>query len=75
MIIPNIWENKKCSKPPTRFQTSKPSRRSEYDLDNNPEWLSIVMGVPQWMVYFMDHPGYKWFHDWGYPYDETETTI
>ena len=22
MIIPNIWENKKCSKPPTRFNSS-----------------------------------------------------
>ena len=23
MIIPNIWENKKCSKPPTRFTMEK----------------------------------------------------
>ena len=38
MIIPNIWEYKKCSKPPTRVAVS---------LINHPFWGTNIYGNPQ----------------------------
>ena len=31
--------------------------------------LGISIGLPQWMVYFLEYPSYKWMRHWGYPHD------
>ena len=72
MIIPNIWENKKCSKPPTRYNDASPLSpwlrlRASQEFTPKRTW-GWIWRYCQVMHVMDDHTFWHSQGDhWGYP--------